>query len=259
MAARPQVLFVDDEPTTAKLYARAIHSRGIGCAIAEGGEEGLRLAAEIKPRIIVTDVQMPGMDGFQFCRELIERDLKNVPVIFFTGHDNLEVLTYGLHAGGDDFLIKGASLTEILQRVTFWLGTGFRSLPYMARDRAIKLLNKELAAGMPAVSDVVQIDRELLKNLAIQSLKEVEHVSKQYGDRLVERIFFLGRLSHLVLEECTTLGTVIRFPDYLMAAVSQMDFPWLNELEVLTQYFDYFASDPRFQEAAQTGLVEIQG
>ncbi len=257
MAAKPQVLFVDDEPVTAKLYARAIHSRGIGCVIAEGGEEGLRLAKEIEPRVIVSDVQMPGMDGFEFCQELVERGLKNVPVIFFTGHDNIDILTYGLHAGGDDFLIKGSSLTEILQRVTFWMATGFRSLPYIARSKAIKLLYQELETAVPAVSDVIRVDSVLLKKLTDQAVAETAMVSDQYGERMVERIFFLGRLSHLVLEQCQTLGTVVRFPDYLMGAIAQLNYDWLPELEVLMHYFDYFSSDPRFKEAAEKGLIEV--
>jgi DNA-binding response OmpR family regulator len=257
MASRPPVLFVDDELVTAQLYARAITKRGIGVAIGVGAEEGLRLAKELKPRVIVSDVQMPGMGGFDFCEALIKDGLKTCPVIFFTAHDDLDVLRFGLESGGDDFMIKGSQLNHIMERVTFWMGTGFLAMPQMARDRAHELVNEAKEDNTPTVAEIVQLDKKLLKELAQQAMEEVKTVGPDYGTRLVERIFFLGRLSHLVLEKCTTLGAVIRFPDYLMGAIAHVDFPWLSDLNILMKHFDYFSRDPRFKEAATKGLMVI--
>lgn len=85
---------------------------------ASGGEEGLRLALEERPWLILTDVAMPGMDGVEFCRRIRGHSLlSHTPLIFLSGWDEYKERYRGLEAGGDEFLSKDTSIRELLIRV----------------------------------------------------------------------------------------------------------------------------------------------
>ncbi len=136
MQGRIAVLIVDDEPVSAQLYASALQQRGHTTIIAGGGDEALEYAELYKPHLIISDVQMPDMDGFEFCAKLAQDGLRTGPLMFFTGHDDISILSKGLKVGGDDFLIKGKTFDALTKRVQFWTGTGFLNMPKIARQKA---------------------------------------------------------------------------------------------------------------------------
>lgn len=257
MAFHPAVLIVDDEPVSAEIYARALRNKGFATVVSDSAEEGLVMAKQYAPRIVISDVQMPGTDGIAFCNAMTNQELRTGPFLFHTGYDDLSVIRQGLAAGGDDFLAKGMPLDKFLQRVFFWTATSFRKLPDAARERALTLANELTGEVKAPIRAASKIDVKLLKQLADVVVEEVAQVSDTFGTRMVERIYFLGRLSHLVLQECSDFSTAIRFPDYLAGAIAYVEFPWIEDLSVLFAYYDHYARDPRFQEAAREGLKEV--
>ncbi len=257
MKARVSTLLIDDEMVTAQLYAKALERRGVNVIIAATGDEGLEYAERYNPRLIISDVEMPMMNGFEFCQALSKAGLKKCPLVFFTGRDDISVLNSGLKAGGDDFIIKGGKAEVFLRRIHFWLTSGFLTLPAEARLKAISLLDKEMAGQSAPIVSGVKIDKELLQKLANQVSDEVGQMGPHYGARLIERVFFMGRLSHLVLDACNTLGSVVRFPDYFIGAARQVRQPWIEDLSEILSHYEQFASDSRFKDAAVNGLMEI--
>lgn len=254
MASRPAVLVVDDEPVAAAMFIRALESKGIATLYCNNAEEALVQAKQVAPLVVVSDVEMPGMGGIEFCRAMASRGLRSGPILFLTGHDDLAVVRQGLSAGGDDFLFKGTPMHELQQRVYFWIATGFRTLPAAARTRAIEFADAMAGEGHNPIVASAGLDDARLKVLADQVSAEVSELGGHYGERMIERIHFIGRLSHLVLESCTDLSAALRFPDYLLAAVGHVDFPWVSDLKVIFAYYEQFAQDPRFQQAATEGL-----
>lgn len=258
MGSRPTILLIDDEEFSVRLHAKALERKGFDVIFTTSGEEGLILARHHSPRLIISDIQMPTMSGFEFCEALIRRKSKASPVIFLTGYDHVEALREGLKAGGDDFLSKGAPMEQIMDRIRFWLASGFRELPQDARAKALSLVENWSDEQPVKIKDVMKFERDILLNVARQASHEVETVSPHYGERLIERIFFLGRLSHLVLETCDTVGRSVRFPEYLLSSMAHLDYPWIADLNILFSRFDTLARDPRFHEAAKNGLIEIE-
>lgn len=254
MAARPAVLIVDDEPVAAAMFIRALESKGIGTLYCDNAEEALVQAKHVAPLVVVSDVEMPGMGGIEFCRAMASRGLRSGPILFLTGHDDLAVVRQGLSAGVDDFLLKGSAVKDLQQRIFFWIATGFRTLPAAARTRAIEYADAMAGEGHRPIAASAGLDDARLKDLAGQVSREVGELGEHYGERMIERIHFVGRLSHLVLESCTDLSAALRFPDYLLAAVGHVDFPWVRDLKVIFAYYEQFAQDPRFQRAAREGL-----
>ncbi|HEY3883337.1 MAG TPA: response regulator transcription factor [Trebonia sp.] len=112
----PKVLVVDDEPNIRELVQVALNFHG--CAVTTGatGEEALQLADAYDPDLIVLDVLLPDIDGFEVCRQL--RSVANdVPVIFLTARDATVDTVTGLTIGGDDYITKPFSVEALVARV----------------------------------------------------------------------------------------------------------------------------------------------
>ena len=114
----PRVLVIDDEPGTICLLHELLKSR-YKVSWATDGSDGLALAQETLPDLILLDIQMPGMDGYEVCRHLrTSAGTWNIPVIFLTAQADAADLVRAYAVGGTDYLIKPVEPTELLKRVT---------------------------------------------------------------------------------------------------------------------------------------------
>jgi two-component system copper resistance phosphate regulon response regulator CusR len=111
-----RVLLVEDQPTLAQHVCEGLVADGYVVDMAADGNEALRLAAASPYDILLLDVMTPGKDGFTVLRELRAQNILT-PVIFITGRDQVEDRVAGLDAGGDDYITKPFSLSELLARV----------------------------------------------------------------------------------------------------------------------------------------------
>ncbi len=116
--SRGTVLAVDDDPGALSALADALGTLGFNVVQAADGPTALELAKERQPDVVLLDVQMPGMDGFEVCRQLkSDPSLLLVPVVFLTGHGSRRARLEGLEAGATDFLNKPCDLVELEVRV----------------------------------------------------------------------------------------------------------------------------------------------
>jgi two-component system KDP operon response regulator KdpE len=116
MAILKKVLVVDDEPAQLRLVEQILRGNGYGVVSAGSGEEAIRLVYEGKPDLVILDVLMPGIDGWQTCRCI--REASDVPVIMMTGKRNAEAdVVRGLECGADEYLPKPVGNKELLARV----------------------------------------------------------------------------------------------------------------------------------------------
>jgi DNA-binding response OmpR family regulator len=112
------VLIVDDTFTGREVLASLLHNQGYHLAFAQDGFEALEQAAALTPDIILLDVMMPGMDGFEVCQRLrADPRLAEVPVIMVTALDDSESRLHGIEAGADDFVSKPFDRAELRARV----------------------------------------------------------------------------------------------------------------------------------------------
>ncbi len=118
MAAAGTVLIVDDQPQSLEAMRDALLPLGFEVWQALEGESGLLLARERQPDVILLDVMMPGIDGFEVCRRLkADEETRLLPVVFLTGLDSRDARLKGLEAGATDFLTKPFDLVELEVRV----------------------------------------------------------------------------------------------------------------------------------------------
>jgi two-component system OmpR family response regulator len=110
------ILIVDDEESLTDLVSSALRFAGYEVRAEDNGFDALRAVKEHNPDLIVLDVSMPEMDGFEVCRRL-RRDGNMVPVIFLTARDEIDDKRVGFRQGGDDYLTKPFSLEELGLRI----------------------------------------------------------------------------------------------------------------------------------------------
>ncbi|MBV9096163.1 MAG: response regulator transcription factor [Streptosporangiaceae bacterium] len=112
----PKVLVVDDEPNIRELVEVALKFHGCAVAVSSTGKDALRQADAYQPDLMVLDVMLPDMDGFEVCRTL-RADGNDLPVIFLTARDTTSDTIRGLTLGGDDYVTKPFSVEALVARV----------------------------------------------------------------------------------------------------------------------------------------------
>jgi signal transduction histidine kinase len=114
----PTVLIVDDTPSNLAMVVKIMEERGYLVSIAQDGEEGLQRAQLVQPDLILLDVMMPGIDGFETCLRLkAQESTRDIPVIFMTALASPEHKVKGFATGGVDYVTKPLQIDEVMARV----------------------------------------------------------------------------------------------------------------------------------------------
>lgn len=109
-----KILIVDDEPAIVDLIKLNLQLEGIESTSCNNGLDAIKMAHSENPDLILLDIMMPGMDGFQVCKEL--QDL-NIPIILLTAKNSIKDKLYGLELGADDYITKPFDSRELIARV----------------------------------------------------------------------------------------------------------------------------------------------
>jgi two-component system OmpR family response regulator len=132
----PQVLVVDDEPNIRELVQVALKFHGCAVTASSSGQDALRQAETTRPDLIVLDVMLPDLDGFEVCRRLRAAG-NDVPVIFLTARDTSSDTVTGLALGGDDYVTKPFSVEALVARVRAVLRRAARNAGDTPADQGI--------------------------------------------------------------------------------------------------------------------------
>ena len=118
------VLIVDDSPTDVHVMQKALEQHGFRTAAAADGSEGLRLAREMHPDLILMDIVMPGVNGFQATRELAnDQQTRRIPVIMVTSKSQESDRVWGLRQGAVDYLVKPVATEQLVRKAQAAIAT----------------------------------------------------------------------------------------------------------------------------------------
>ena len=115
-ARQETVLVVEDDPTLRLGLQKTLRSAGFRTLVAKTGPEGVELALAHKPDLVLLDVMLPGMNGFEICEELRRHD-RDLPIIMVTAKGEEHDKVRGLRLGADDYVVKPFGIQELLARV----------------------------------------------------------------------------------------------------------------------------------------------
>jgi DNA-binding response OmpR family regulator len=117
-----RILYVEDDPTAIAYIAKGLTEHGYEVDAARDGNEGLERALDLAYDLLVLDVMLPGMDGFQVLRELRQRGVET-PAIFLSARGEVDDRVTGLDLGADDYLRKPFAFSELLARIRASVGS----------------------------------------------------------------------------------------------------------------------------------------
>ena len=113
-----RVLLVDDNTTNLQVLFQALSPEGYELLVAQSGEQALESALEAKPHLILLDVKMPGIDGFETFRRLrAAEETANIPVLFLSAHANVESIEEAGALGAEGYFTKPFQFDEIIAKV----------------------------------------------------------------------------------------------------------------------------------------------
>jgi DNA-binding response OmpR family regulator len=107
-----KILAIDDDPAMTELLALLLKTHSLDVHMANSGEEGIKLIREISPDVIILDLMMPGMDGWQVCAQV--RAFSDVPILILSALDSPGMVASALDAGADDYLVKPVPVGVLL-------------------------------------------------------------------------------------------------------------------------------------------------
>ncbi len=202
--AQPLVLAVDDEVGILRLLKSELEAQGFRVITSRAGDEGLRLAEEQRPDVVLLDLLMPEMSGLEFMRQLKERS--NTPVILVTAKDSDGDRVRGLDLGADDYIGKPFSLEEVAARIRTVLrrSVGFQNTQRVVRAGGIEIdLSKRIAFRDGEMVPLTRTEWHLLEVMAANPgkvLLNAELLSKVWGPEYRSDLQYLrvwvSRLRH---------------------------------------------------------------
>jgi DNA-binding response OmpR family regulator len=113
--ANEKILVIDDEEPTVQLISMLLERRGFEVVKAYRAEEGLRKAYRHQPDLVLLDIMMPDMSGWEICKRL--REMSDVPIVFLSARDEVRDIVRGLEMGADDYVTKPYDNDELVARV----------------------------------------------------------------------------------------------------------------------------------------------
>jgi two-component system OmpR family response regulator len=146
-----RVLVVDDEPNICTVLSATLHLTGFDVRVAHGGHEALIAAEEYRPDLVVLDVMLPDIDGFQVAQRIRQSGLA-VPVLFLSARDAVEDRISGLSVGGDDYVSKPFHLEEVVLRIRAILRRGRPAAEFLPDDGVLRYADLELDQDAHQVS-----------------------------------------------------------------------------------------------------------
>ncbi len=218
------VLVVEDEKTLLEALAYNLVRQGYRVLTAAHGNEALKIARQEQPDLVILDIMLPGIDGFELCRIL--RKEMSMPILMLTARDDEVDKIVGLEVGADDYMTKPFSMRELVARVRALL-------------RRVRLVREELAAaapgpsGGPLPSHIVEVEETMtFGDLEIdQARREVRLAGTPLHLKLkeFELLLFLARNQGVALSRDLILDRVWGWEHDGSSRTVDVHIRWLRE------------------------------
>ncbi len=215
-----KILVIDDEEATVQLIGMLLERRGFEVIKAYRAEEGLRKAYRTQPDMVLLDIMMPDMDGWDVCKRL--REMSDVPIIFLTARSDVKDVVRGLEMGADDYVIKPYDNDELVARVRAHLRRSPRpsmseEMIFNEGDFRINFMNRELWVKnelkhlTPKEFNLLAV---LVRN-AGRVVTRTELVTQAWGEEYADAIDSLKLYIHYLRQKVETNA---QQPEYILTS-----------------------------------------
>lgn len=204
------VLLVEDEQTLAMIIKDTLEAQNFLIHTASNGEEGLRAFFDLRPDVLVADVMMPRMDGFEMVRRIRQTD-KRTPVLFLTARSAISDVVEGFELGANDYLKKPFGMQELIIRIKALVGKAFPFAEEAPRENTLfdigdyrfnPVTQRLTFAGTPTSPnkevELSHRESEILKRLC-ENRNQVVHTQNLLLDLWGDDSFFNSRSLHVFI------------------------------------------------------------
>jgi len=209
----PRVLVIDDNPSNLRVLFNLLTEHGMHVIISQGGLRGIERAKSAKPHVILLDIQMPDVDGYEVCRQL-RRDsvTRETPILFATAYTDASSKLRGFEAGGSDYITKPFDANEVAARVQVHIAN--------ARLKAeLATKNQELTRIVEAQREAAEFRRRFFAmsthefRSPLMTIQLAASMIRRYGDQMTrdEREEECRTIESTVTELNTTLSSVLGY------------------------------------------------
>lgn len=231
LPSRPTILVVEDEQVILEIITFFLEGEGYQVLKALNGEQALTLLGKAKPDLIISDIRMPGMDGFELCEKVrANADFGQLPFIFLTGRDERADVRRGMGLGADDYLTKPFEPEELLAAVQVRLARAAETQAAIVRagsglqDQIIQSLTHEFRTPLSLVvgyTELLESTGQEMQEGDFESVMNGLHAGSRRLVSLVEDFLLLSKLrTGTIAEEVAEQPLVAMAPDMMVRMVA---------------------------------------
>ena len=198
-----KILVIDDQPDNVFILQDRLEQQGYEVLSASDGPEGIEKANSQHPDLILLDVMMPGMSGFEVCKELVDSEnTKEIPIILVTALTGSEDIKEGLQAGAFDYIKKPFNKTELLARIN-------SALRYSETNKLLLEIEKIKTFAATVVTTNHEIKQPLtMINLSTAALRRELAKTNTSKENLIRRIEYIENATRSIIDVLDKLTSI---------------------------------------------------
>lgn len=251
------LVLAEDDSRLRRLYTDVLSAQGYTVMAVDDGNEAVKLLRNVQPKAIILDIMMPRMNGIETCRRARKLIVRDVPILFITALDRVEMLHQCLQAGGDDFLLKSDNLSSLVERVNYWVTQASRGAQNRRRKSALAEVESYLAQ-----SGETDARAETLSSDSDATVREISDLVSRAGSLSLsnvgmtvrEKIHLLGYVAGVTDIWARSNRTVsIRFNDYVSAVLRETKVLAVEEIQRMIDSLGEISANEFFNDARRKG------
>ncbi|MEM7591227.1 MAG: response regulator [Cyanobacteria bacterium P01_A01_bin.83] len=195
------ILIVDDNPTNLSVIVDYLEESGLNILVSQDGESSLKRAKYAKPGIILLDVLMPGIDGYETCRRLKnDPQTQNIPIIFMTALSSIEDKVKGFEVGAVDYVTKPIQPAEVLARIKLHLQLRFMTQTLSRQNDVLKVEVEQRKAVQTKLRSInSKLEQEAQERIAAQ--QALKQLNLELEARVAKRTALLAQSNDKLQQE----------------------------------------------------------
>ena len=251
------IVLAEDDPKLRRIYTDTLTAAGFHVFAAADGLEALGLLSKVTPRVVVLDIMMPRLNGIEACKRGRGIVGDDIPILFLSTLDRLDVLRDCVAAGGDDYMIKSDSLQTMVERVRQWSRKGGKGQlaerrKQMLGDVASQLVEPEAASQ---TEEILSSDNDDDVRAISAFVAEARTAAgANFGKIVAEKLHLIGYVTGAVEYWTETKGTLDKnFHDYLRGVLRETGILTDREVSEMVAAFDELSTDKNFTVGRRHG------
>ena len=247
MASAGMIVLAEDDARLRKLYTDTLTAAGYHVLSAGDGAEAISLLSKVTPKLVLLDVMMPRMNGIDACKRARGIVGDDVPILFLSTLDRLDVLRDCVAAGADDYLIKSDSLQTLVERIKQWTRWGGKGQLAGRRKQMLEDVTHEMETKETDTKPLEMLSSDNNEDVRAISAFVAEartHAGEIFGKTVSEKLHLIGYVTGVVEYGTETSGTMDKnFSDYLRGVLRETGILTSVEVAEMVTAFDELSKE----------------